>query len=438
MRKPHILMLTPYLPYPPNSGGRSRTYNLIRHLRDDYRLSLVCYGRPEEKAFDLTPLRDLCDLTVVDRAPSPGTLKAAWLSLTSPRPVTMRLYHTPQMARTVARVLAEGEVDLVHVESFYMLPNLPQQIAQPVLLSEPAIEYVAWGRHARVAQPWYTRPGVWLEALKMRIWEPRAWADATVVGVMSPVDAAAVRKATPGVRTVLTPNGVDVDYFQPDESVPRDRRTAVFMGDYKYFPNTDAVLYFAHEILPLVLRQRPDFQLVLLGKDAPREILALHDDPAMPVTVEGLVPDTRPYLQGSAMFICPLRSGSGTRFKLLEALACGCPVVSTTVGAEGLDAVDGVHMLLRDTPQEFADAVVTLLQNPALAATIGREGRAWVIQQHAWARSAALLRDAYDKLIGHEDPTPALTARQREQLAARVRDALDSSPENRPDRPSAQ
>jgi len=123
---------------------------------------------------------------------------------------------------------------------------------------------------------------------------------------------------------------------------------------------------------------------------------------------------------------------------LLEALACGCPVVSTTVGAEGLDAVDGVHMLLRDTPQEFADAVVTLLQNPALAATIGREGRAWVIQQHAWARSAALLRDAYDKLIGHEDPTPALTARQREQLAARVRDALDSSPENRPDKPSAQ
>ncbi len=107
----------------------------------------------------------------------------------------------------------------------------------------------------------------------MRVWEPRAWADATVVGVMSDVDRAIVKRATPGVRTVQTPNGVDVDYFQPDEAVPRDSCTAVYMGDYKYFPNTDAVLYFVEEILPRVLQRCPDFRLVLLGKDAPPELL---------------------------------------------------------------------------------------------------------------------------------------------------------------------
>src|SRR5512134_52672 len=100
MAVPHILMLTPYLPYPPNSGGRSRTYNLVKHLQQDYRITLVCFGRPEEQAFDLSPMRALCDLIVVDRAPSPGTLKVALLSFTSPRPVTMRLYHTPEMVRT--------------------------------------------------------------------------------------------------------------------------------------------------------------------------------------------------------------------------------------------------------------------------------------------------------------------------------------------------
>jgi hypothetical protein len=158
MPKPHILMLTPYLPYPPNSGGRSRTYNLVRHLRDDYRITLVCFGRPEERAFDVSPLRDLCALTVVDRASSPGTLTAAWLSLTSPRPVTMRLYHTPAMERAIADVLARNKIRLIHVESFYMLPNLPRQLSVPVLLSEPAIEYIAWRRHARVAKPWFA-PG---------------------------------------------------------------------------------------------------------------------------------------------------------------------------------------------------------------------------------------------------------------------------------------
>jgi hypothetical protein len=429
MSLPHILMLTPYLPYPPNSGGRSRTYNLVKHLRQDYRITVVCFGRPEEQAFDLSPMQDLCDLVVVDRTPSPGTLRAAWLSFSSPRPVTMRLYHTPEMARAVADLLRQGRVELVHVESFYMLPNLPNPIPVPVLLSEPAIEYVAWRRHARVARPWFTRPGISLEALKMRFWEPRAWSEVTVVGVMSSVDQKIVRRATPGVKTVLAPNGVDTDYFRPDPAVRRDSRTAIYMGDYKYFPNTDAVLYFAGEILPRIRQQRDDFELVLIGKDPPPELLALHHDPNARITVTGLVDDTRPYLQGSAVFICPLRSGSGTRFKLLEALACGCPVVSTRVGAEGLGAVDGQHMLLRDEPQAFADAVLQILDNPALGARIGQQGREWVIQLHAWAHSAARLREVYGYLIGHEAPTLRMDSQMVAGLRAlsETRDEEDTS-----------
>lgn len=434
MAKPRILMLTPYLPYPPNSGGRSRTFNLIKHLRDDYQISLVCFGRPEEKAFDLTPLRDLCDATIISRAPSPGARRAAWLSLTSPRPVTARLYHTPDMARAIDYVLAFSTIRLIHVESFYMLPNLPARIGVPVLLSEPAIEYIAWRRHARVAQPWYMRPGIALEALKMRLWEPRAWSEVTAVGVMSAVDREIVARATPGVKTVLAPNGVDVDFFRPDPAVQRDSRTAVYMGDYKYFPNADAVLYFAHEILPLVRARRGDVELSVIGKDPTPELLALHRDPQMPVTVKGLVDDTRPFLQRSAVFVCPLRSGSGTRFKLLEALACGCPVVSTTVGAEGLGAVDGEHMLLRDTPRAFADAIVELFENPALGERLGRQGRAWVEENHAWTSSAARLRDVYNQLIGHEDPTLRMDARETAAFVARLHEALEEIDQDGHDR----
>ncbi len=391
-----LFMLTPYLPYPPVSGGRMRTYNLLKHLKNDYEITLVCFGRPEELAFDITPLGDLCDYHVVERAPSPGTIQAALMSVTSPRAITMRLYGTDAMKAKIRQLLANKPADIIHVESFYMLQNLPDDIDVPVLLSEPAIEYRAWGKHATVAKPWYTRPGVALEALKMRVIEPRWWQKADAVGAMSAIDAELIRKVAPKATVYLAPNGVDVDFFHPNEAVQRDNRTAVYMGDYKYFPNTDAVMYFVESIMPLIQQKRPDFHLTLLGKDPSPAIQALAGEH---ITVTGLVDDTRPYLQSSAVFICPLRSGSGTRFKLMEALACGCPVVSTNIGAEGLDAQDGVHMLLRDEPQAFADAVVSLLNDPEKGREIGKAGREWVIQKHAWEHSAALLRQAYEAIM---------------------------------------
>jgi sugar transferase (PEP-CTERM/EpsH1 system associated) len=401
MTRAHVLMLTPYLPYPPFSGGRMRTYNLVKRLAEDHRITLLCFGRPEERALDYTPMAQYCDLTVIDRDPSPGTLKAALLSLTTPRPITMRLYGTPTMKNAVAEVLARGDVDIIHVESFYMMQNLPQSPGAPVLLSEPAIEYKAWARHARVATPWFTRPGVALEALKMRIVEPNVWARADLVGAMSDIDAAIIERAAPSARAVLTPNGVDVDFFDTDEATPRDPNTALYIGDYKYFPNSDAVLYFAEAILPRIRARRPDFRFTVVGKDPGADIKALHGKNGVEVT--GLVDDTRPYFRGSAVFVCPLRSGSGTRFKLMEALACGCPVVSTTLGAEGLGAVDGEHMLIRDDPDSFAEAVVTLLDDPTRGQAIGEAGRAWVVAHHAWAHSAARVRDAYAQLLAARD-----------------------------------
>ena len=396
MDKPRVLMVTPYLPYPPVSGGRMRTYNLVKYLSPNYAITLVCFGRPEETTFDYSPLREYGDVIVVNRPSSPGTMKAALLSLTSPKPITMRLYQSKTMRQTCAQVIRERSPQVIHVESFYMLQNIPSDCPIPVLLSEPAIEYRAWGKHARVAKPKYTRPALALEALKMRYWSPRAWASADLVGAMSEVDAAEIHHAAPGASVVLTPNGVDTDFFVPNPAIGRDTNSAVYMGDYKYFPNTDAALYFATAILPLIRTRRPDFHLYLLGKDPTPEICALGSDA---ITVTGLVEDTRPYLHKSAVFIAPIRSGSGTRFKLLEALACGCPVVSTSLGCEGLDAVDGTHLLIRDQPQAFADAVVELLDQPERGRAIGEVGRAWVVERHAWSHSAALAQAAYQQLI---------------------------------------
>jgi glycosyltransferase involved in cell wall biosynthesis len=394
-------MLTPYLPYPPISGGRTRTYNLIKRLRRDCEITLVCFGRPEEQSYDIMPLRELCETHVIDRAPSPGTLQAAILSLTSIKPITMRLYRSAVLMATLARLLEERHYDVIHVESFYMLQNLPQPCSRPILLAEPAIEYIAWWRHAKVAQPLYQRPAIALEALKMRVFEPQDWRCSQMLGAMSQIDANIMRRVTPAVPTMLAPNGVDEAYFQPG-TAQRAANVGLFMGDYKYFPNTDAIIYFCAEIMPLIRAKRPDFQLQLLGKEPPAELRALADDPDSGLRLLGLVDDTRPYLTKATMFVCPLRSGSGTRFKLLEALACGLPVVSTTLGAEGLGAVDKEHMLIADSPQAFAEAVLRLLDQPNLAAHLAQTGRAWVVENHSWQRSAALLIAAYQELAGEK------------------------------------
>lgn len=398
LTKPRVLMLTPYLPYPPVSGGRMRTYSLVKRLAEDHDITLVCFGRPEEREFDLSPMAAFCELLVIGRPASPSTARAALMTLTSIRPITMRLYTTPEMKSTLAELIRERDFDVVHVESFYMLQNLPPGHGLPVLLSEPAIEHVAWWRHAQVAQPLYQRPGIALEALKMRIFGVRAWRAVDVVGTMSANDAGIIAKS--GATTTPAPNGVDVHFFRPDPEQQRSPATAIFMGDYKYFPNTDAVLYFIREIMPLIRAKRADFELLLLGKDPPPEILAYSNDPTTSVTATGLVDDTRPYLTKATVFVCPLRSGSGTRFKLMEALACGLPVVSTSIGAEGLNATDGEHILFADSPQGFADAVLRVLGNVQIAQALGQQGREWVVEHHAWDHSAALIAQAYQRLIG--------------------------------------
>src|SRR5262249_22505903 len=151
--------------------------------------------------------------------------------------------------------------------------------------------------------------------------------------------------------------------------------------------------------------KRPDFTLTLIGKELTSDLIAMGKDPKSGVYVAGLVEDTRPYLQKGTVFVSAIRSGSGTRFKILEAMACGCPVVSTSLGAEGLGAVDGRHILIGDTPRAFADAVLKIMAEPEEAARIGRHARNWVVERHAWSRSAGLVADAYHRLIGSDNMT---------------------------------
>jgi glycosyltransferase involved in cell wall biosynthesis len=388
-------MLTPYLPLPPESGGRRRTFELVRRLRDDFDLTLLCLARPQERSVDVRELRELCELHVVPRPESPGLLGAGWKSLTSFRPITMQLYRSEAMRVLASQMATVREFGAVHVESFYMVQNVPRELSDRVVLMEPDVESLAWSRYAEVARPAASRAVVTIEAFEMRAFERRAWREARLVGLVSETDRRFLSSREPDVETFLAPNGVDARFFEVRNGA-RHSNTAVFLGDYKYFPNVDAALFLVEDILPRVLDKRPDFVLHLAGKDVPPRMRHLGHHPS--VQLLGRVDDVRDLLAHASVFVCPLRAGSGTRLKLLEAMACGVPVVTTTLGCEGLDVERGRHLLVADGPEAFAESVVTLLDDRAQAATLSRDGRHWVECHASWNVARQALAEAYRRV----------------------------------------
>jgi len=388
-------MVTAYVPYAPVSGGRTRTLGLLESMAGQAAFTLVCLARPEELAADMGRLRRACELVLVPRPPSPTMLQAAGMCLRSPAPFTMQVYRSPGLRQTLSSLLSASRFDLVHVESFYLLQNLRLPCALPVLLVDSAIEYVAWGRHARAGLPRWQRPGFAIEAAKNTLAEPAAWRRADAVGVVSAVDRAIVERRAPGVPVFVMPNGVDVHRFVP-LSAARPYGVGVFVGDYKYFPNVDAARRLARNITPALRQRFPDFVMRVIGKDPPASVRALSGHG---VEVTGEVPDVAPYLAAATVFVSPLSSGSGTRTKLLEAMAAGCPIVTTSTSAEGLDLRDGRDALFAETDGEIADAVAMLLEQPERAAALSRHARETAVQRFSWEVSARMHLAAYSELL---------------------------------------
>jgi polysaccharide biosynthesis protein PslH len=213
---------------------------------------------------------------------------------------------------------------------------------------------------------------------------------------VSEEDRRALRTELPGLEAAVVPNGVDLERFSP-AGEPKGA-SAVFVGKMDYRPNVDAVRWFCAEVLPRVRAAVPGFVFTVVGS---RPVSAVRELGRLPgVRVTGRVAETRPYVRDAAIAVVPLRAGSGTRLKILEALAMGRPVVSTTLGCEGLDTVDGAHLAVADSPEGFAERVVRLLRHDGERARLGRHGRQLVAERYGWTASVARLEATYEELVG--------------------------------------
>jgi len=232
------------------------------------------------------------------------------------------------------------------------------------------------------------------EAAKVRRYEQDAWRKVAGCVLTSAREEEIVRAVAPGTETMVVPNGVDVDYFSPG-SDERDSASIVFNGVLDYRPNLDAALFLIDEVLPLVRAEHPDAHVTIVGRGDPAELSRMRGEN---VEATGEVPDVRPYLQKATVVAVPIRAGSGTRFKVVEGLAVAAPMVSTAVGCEGIGVREGEHLLVADSAEDFAAAIVRLLDDRELGARLGAAGRRFVEDEYSWESAGERLESLYERI----------------------------------------
>ncbi|HZR01222.1 MAG TPA: glycosyltransferase [Chloroflexota bacterium] len=377
-----ILFLSRWFPYPPDNGSKIRIFNILRQLSAAHDVSLVSFADDPASVEDaaLSVLRRFCSsVQVVPYRPfRPSSARAlAGLLSYAPR-FLIDTYSTELQAAADAR-LARGSVDLLVASQLDMVPYAVAGPAVPALLEELELSL---HRDAARAGGVASRPRRMLTWLKLRSYLRRVLPRFAACTVASERERLNLRAAVPTYRRAeVVPNAVDLGHYDGDFGSPRPNVLA-FAGSLTYHANYDAIRSFLGAAYPAIAHSIPGVELRVTGSHAGVDLKALPDAPG--VTFTGRVPDVRPVVAGAWASVVPLRVGGGTRLKILESMALGTPVVSTSKGAEGLDVTHGENILIADHPDDFAAQVVSLLRSPQLRARLAAGGRRLVASRYDW------------------------------------------------------
>ncbi|MBI5878445.1 MAG: glycosyltransferase [Chloroflexi bacterium] len=380
-----IAFLTPYLPFPPDTGGKMRSFHLIKQLARCHELNVFSVYHGADEPAQADGIRALCVRLVLVKLVKSWRETDRARRMLSALPRSVDHFQTPESLLSIRAQLQSGGYDLVFVDELVMAAYTAGLHSMRRILSQQKIDFWHYYETA-AARPWgKVKLLDYIESLKLRRFQARALRDAYDLHlVCSRDDERMLSKLRPETRFAIMPNGVDTAYFAPRADWPTDGETnaptLVYSGTMHYYPNIDAVLYFWREIYPRLLVCVPDVRILIVGHQPPPEILRLGEHPNVVVT--GSVPDVRPYLARSTAMFVPLRLGGGTRLKILEAMAMGVPVISTTIGCQGLNVEDGLHIVVADDPEVFAAKAAALLVDRDL--------------QHRLSASARELSATYD------------------------------------------
>lgn len=404
-KQPKLLYLSQTLPWPLDGGGWIRTYHTLKLLSQCFDVTMLAFGRSGANArrdgydFDAA-VAELRRFGVIEAFPVPqneSRVREAWdhfRSLALRKVYTHFMYDSKPFRDRLEAVLETGGFDIVHVNTLDMAAYLPACERVPVVCGHLDVESLLWRRRSRFEGGLLKRRYFAYQA-ERRDAEERYWADRVALNVMvSDADLAILREMAPRGRYAVVPNGVDVDEYEPAAG---DERGVAYIGGTNWMPNLDALQWFSTEILPELRALGADPPVRWVGSASDEEKRQYRDQHGIELT--GYVDDVRPYMRDSVCNIVPLRSGGGTRVKILNAWAMGKAIVSTSIGCEGLEAVDGENILVRDEPAAFARAIVDLERDVQLRQRLGAGARRTAEQIYSWAVIGREMNQIYLDLV---------------------------------------
>jgi len=393
-----ILMLTPYLPFPDSSGGQIRSYNLIKDLSKQHEITLFSLIKDDSEKRFVSELEKYCrKVEVFKRSKSPWTLRNILLTGFGPYPFLVIRNLSPKERSAVKNEVENGDYDLIHAETFYVMPHIPKTKV-PILLVEQTIEYLVYKHYVQNLKNPILRWLLSIDVAKLRFWETNFWKKADGVVAVSEADKKEMLKLAPHLEVGLVPNGVNLNFFKMKKSWHENEPKILFVANFKWLQNIEAAELLLNEVFPLIISKNPKAKIFIVGQHIPEDILKRKSDT---ILVDNLKEDDqdgirRAYYE-SSVFVSPLRGPGGTRLKHFAAMAAKLPLITTSVGADGLGAKDGVNIIIRNDPKSIAEATLDILKDANKAKKIAENARKLVEENYSWYKMSEYLDQIYVK-----------------------------------------
>ncbi|PIU41981.1 MAG: hypothetical protein COS99_02605 [Candidatus Omnitrophica bacterium CG07_land_8_20_14_0_80_42_15] len=397
----NILFITPRLPYPPDQGNKIVIFNFIKFLSKKHKITLFSLIPNDESLKYVDELKKYCHRVETVRMRPKWSMKNFIMAIYKTDPYTSIKYYSPLLMERLRKLLKEEKFDVIQAEFYYMAqyvlklkPLIPPSTA--TFLDTHNVEYFMYKEYYVNVRDPLLKILMFFELSRMKKYEKFVLEHFDMCLALSQGDIDRIKLMAPKANVVLQPMGVDIEACG-SYAMKSKENSIIFFGTMSFFANYDGIKYFYNEIFPLIKKSIPKVELIIAGGSPPPDIKALVSDPC--VTVTGYVDDMKSLIARSSVVIVPLRVGGGIRLKIMESWAMGKAIVSTTVGATGLDFSDGKDILIADEPKDFAKKVVELLKNEELRNHLGKAAKFKAQTKYAWDKMVSSIEVEYEKAL---------------------------------------